>query len=155
MQPINYSINSSSVSWSFFYASTVSWILRETQVTKMPYCVAVTSFVLLMLVIYIHKVFDYVQELPHQHQSRRAHSKDSHFHNTYAAQHSLFLHPFRRDPVLSKSTAGAVAENEQEKIHSSRNGKWLSIVKHSATELDTHYISDYHITSFFPSYYIL
>ena len=97
----------------------------------------------------------YVQELPHQHQSRRAHSKDSHFHNTYAAQHSLFLHPSRRDPVLSKSTAGAVTENEKEKIHSSRNGKWLSIVKHSATELDAHYISDYPITSFFPSYYIL
>jgi hypothetical protein len=72
-------------------------------------------------------------------------------------QHSTALFTIlpAENPVPSKSTAGAVTENEKEKIHSSRNGKWLSIVKHSATELDAHYISDYPITSFFPSYYIL
>ena len=72
-------------------------------------------------------------------------------------QHSTALFTIlpAENPVLSKSTAGAVTENEKGKIYSSRNGKWLSIVKHSATELDTHYISDYHIRSFFPSYYIL
>ena len=34
--------------------------------------------------------------------------------------HSPFLHPSSRDPVLSKSTAGAVTENEQERTFSSK-----------------------------------